>query len=404
MSKAAAVGLRVVHFQKPGLYSPDVVQHCEQVHLIDYQDVGLVTALARTLHEIEPFSHIFTQSEIGQLVVGHLNDVLGLPGNSYQTYRTLHDKFALRSLLNKEGIGPVDAAALTDAETLREFLARHGTAIVKPTMASGSLGVRAVGPGDDPAEVWAWTQTFGTGAFMVEERLCGVEVSVESFTLDGRHTMVAVTQKDTGGGVIELGHVTPPLLPAAETEPLNDFIARVLDVAGVIEGTCHSEVILTVDGPRLIESHNRLGGDSIPKLVELTTGVDMEALTFRSALPDGTAQVQGENLGAAAICFLTAPAGQVVAVEGIEEAKAVAGVAEVYVSAEPGGRVRPLVWSDDRCGHVIAEANNPADATRIARAAAASIRILTEPDAGESAMGMAEYLTEVEEELDPFTH
>lgn len=403
MSKAAAAGLSVIHFQKPGLYSPDVVQYCEQVHLFDYQDIDQVSAISLSLHKVRPFSHIFTQSEIGQLVVGHLNDLLNLPGNTYETFRTLHDKLTMRTVLNKEGIGPVDAAALDGPETLRAFLTKHGSAVVKPTMASGSLGVRVLAQGDDPDEVWQWTQTFGSGAFMVEERLVGLELSVESFTLEGRHNLVAITEKDTDGGVIELGHVTPARVSASTALELNAFTERALNAIGVIEGTCHTELMLTVDGPRVIESHNRLGGDGIPKLVELATGIDMESLTFLPALPAGSAEPEPKESGAAAVCFLTATPGRVVALEGVDEALEANGVIEVHISAKVGSTVRPLLWSDDRCGHVMVHAEDASTAVSLARQIASTISIRTEPIVDSEVWSMAAYLTEVEEELDPFT-
>jgi hypothetical protein len=65
--------------------------------------------------------------------------------------------------------------------------------------------------------------------------------------------------------------------------------------------------------------------------------------------------------------------------------------------------VRPLVWSDDRCGHVMAQASDPETASLLACKAAAAIRIITEPVADADTLTMAEYLAEVEEELDPFT-
>jgi biotin carboxylase len=53
-----------------------------------------------------------------------------------------------------------------------------------------------------------------------------------------------------------------------------------LNAAGYRTGPAHTELRLTPAGPRIIESQARLGGDRIPRLVELATGIDIERAVF----------------------------------------------------------------------------------------------------------------------------
>nr|WP_317633476.1 ATP-grasp domain-containing protein [Streptomyces sp. HUAS 15-9] len=402
LGKAAAMGLEVVNFQKPALFTPEVVGHCAQVHLIDYQDIELVTRLARTLHAVRPFERILTQSEIGQLVVGHLNDELGLQGNGLTVMRTLHDKLALRTLLNAKGIGPVDVVRGTNRDALHRFVAEHGSAVVKPVMGSGSLGVRKIRSVAEVDEVWDWLSSFGIGTFMVEELLEGREVSVETFSYRGEHHVLAVTGKETGGGVVELGHVVPAPLGMADQRAVADFTAAVLDTVGVAEGTAHTELILTAAGPRVVESHARCGGDRITKLVELSTGIDMEELPFHLLDTTGFTVPSPEAKGAAAIRFLTAEPGRVVTVEGVEKARAHEAVIELDVKVQEGDLVRPLHWSEDRCGYVLVHAASTSEAIAQADKISSSIEIRTEAVADIPEVHMNDVLAEVDEILDPF--
>ncbi|GES30273.1 ATP-grasp domain-containing protein [Streptomyces angustmyceticus] len=400
--KAAECGLCVVNVDKPVLFEPAARKHCAQTHLIDYQDIGLVTTLARALHQHAPFTRVLSQTEAGPLVAGHLTTVLGIAGNGVGVARVLHDKLALRDLLNTRGLGSVAARRGTSCQALRDFVAHHGGAVVKPTKGSGSLAVRKVRSAGEATEAWDWLASYGVRHFMVEELLAGPELSVETFSVDGRHTVLAITGKDNGDGVVALGHVVPAELNQEEASAVAALTCRMLDAVGLVEGPAHTEVILTADGPRVVESHNRCAGGHINELVAMVHGVDLERLTYRLAGPDPVTVPEPAADGAAAVRFLTPPAGRVESVEGVDEARAAAGVVRVEVKVEPGQDVRPLHWSEDRSGVVVVRAENSAAAARRARQVAESIEIRTEPSEQEPATTMGELLAAVDEVLDPF--
>ncbi|MFJ4816066.1 ATP-grasp domain-containing protein [Streptomyces sp. NPDC088801] len=400
--KAADCGLDVVNIDKPALFDPAARAHCVQTHLVDYQDISLVTALARALHAHRPFRRVVSQTEAGPLVAGHLTTALGLPGTGAATARLVHDKAALRALLTARGISPVAFQVGASHSVLRAFAERHGALVVKPTMASGSLGVRKVRSPREVPEALAWLADFGVGEFMVEELLTGTEISVESFSVAGRHTVLAVSRKDNGGGVVALGHALPAPLSAECAAEVDDVVCRMLDAVGLIDGPAHTELILTADGPRVVESHLRCAGGRIGELVELVHGIDTERLTCQLALPDGVPELAPAARGGAAVRFLTPRPGRVRTVEGLAAARRAAGVVRAEVGVEPGALVEPLRWSEDRCGFVVARAGDAVTAERRARQAAALIRIHTEPLPAGPTTTMRDLLTAADEVLDPF--
>ncbi|MFI9628864.1 ATP-grasp domain-containing protein [Streptomyces sp. NPDC052042] len=402
--KAAALGYEVVHVQKPSAFDPAVVEHCAQLLLVDYQDVPTTTALVRALHERSPFTRVFTQTEAAQVVAGHLTETLGLPGNGARTTRLLHDKPALRALLNEHGIGPVPMLVRPGLEEFRDFVKAHDGAVLKPTMGSGSLGVRMVTALDQVDEAWAWREEFAMESFMAEQLLTGEELSVETFSAGGRHLVVAVTGKETGGGVVEIGHVVPAPLSAEDLTAVHELVTATLDAVGLVDGPAHTEVILTADGPRVIESHSRRGGDRINDLIRLVHDVDLEESTYRLAESDDPLPVLPPAEGAAAIRFLVAQPGVVTSVTGTDDADGAPGVTDVHVQVEAGDTVHPLRWSEDRCGYVVARGRDSAQAVRLAAEAAARIVITTEPPHGSPVPGatLEDLLHEVDEVLDPF--
>lgn len=60
-------------------------------------------------------------------------------------------------------------------------------------------------------------------------------------------------------------------------DALVDYVLQVLDAVGLRHGPCHTEVMLTPAGPRLVEVNARLHGLQGPKLIELATGTSKAA-------------------------------------------------------------------------------------------------------------------------------
>ena len=113
--------------------------------------------------------------------------------------------------------------------------------------------------------------------FLMEEFLDGPEISVETLTFDGRHVVVAVTDKEIGGpGFVEIGHSQPSGCSAETLREVTRLVTDFLDAVGLRNGPGHTEVKLTSRGPRIVESHNRVGGGRINELAEIAYGVDME--------------------------------------------------------------------------------------------------------------------------------
>ncbi|HET6989498.1 MAG TPA: ATP-grasp domain-containing protein, partial [Kribbella sp.] len=298
--------------------------------------------------------------------------------------------------LAAKGVSPVASAVGRSAQDVREFVQVHGLPIiVKPIRESGSLGVFAIRERADvdlvserfrSLDERQWTTKDLSSAdsfddFLMEEFLDGPEISVETLTFDGRHVVVAVTDKELGGpGFVELGHSQPSRCSAETLREVTRLVTDFLDAVGLRSGPGHTEVKLTSRGPRIVESHNRIGGDRINDLAEIVYGVDME----RYALGAGFGVVEPlttspEPRGGAAIRFLTPEPGRVVEVTGVDAVRADPAYVDLQLKVEPGDDVPPLTWNEDKVGHVIARGATAAEAIAHGRRLAAAIHVRTEP-------------------------
>ncbi|MEU8175755.1 ATP-grasp domain-containing protein [Microbispora hainanensis] len=346
----------------------------ERAVLLDYErDRGLLGAMAAAHHRELPLAGALSMTEPGLLPAARLRDELGLPGASARTTGLLRDKRRMRALLDGRRGMAVAWAAGTGPGDVERFAARHGyPCVVKPVDGAGSAAVTRV---DGPADAAEAARLAGP-EFIVEEFLDGPEVSVESLSFGGEHVIVAVTGKGLTAGFVEISHVVPAPLPPGDLERVGDLVRTFLDLAGLQDGPAHTEVVLTAEGPKLVESHDRVGGDRINDLVRLAYGVDMvEAAVAWFAHGERRVTAPEKAARGAAVTFLTAPLsrgrGLVTAVDGVEEARAEARLVKVRVG--PGDTVTAVRDSHDRLGYVLADGPTGPDALARSRALAARI-------------------------------
>ena len=395
--KARELGLDVVFAQFPDEYDRGHWPYVDQALLLDYVDVDRFLPLVRALHEAYPFQAAVSQFELGLMPAARVSEALGLGGESVDTVELLLDKWRMRQHLAAKGISPVASAVGRSAQDVRDFVQEHGLPIiVKPVRESGSLGVFRI---HDQADVdavaerfrslddgrWTVKDLFSADSFddfLIEEYLDGPEISVETVSFDGRHVVVAVTDKECGGpgGFVEIGHSQPSSCSAETLREVTRLVTDFLDAVGMRNSSGHTEVKLTSRGPRIVESHNRVGGDRIPELAEIAYGVDMERYALGARL--GVVEpltTSPEPRGGAAIRFLTPEPGRVVEVTGVDAVRADPALVDLQLGVGPGDEVPPLTWNEDKVAHVIARGATANEAIAHGRRLAAAINVRTEP-------------------------
>ncbi len=393
--KARELGLDVVYAQFPDEYDRGHWPYVDQALLLDYGDIDRLLPLVTAMHEKYPFQAVVSLFELGLLPAARINEALGLGGESVATVELLLDKWRMRRHLATRGISPVASAVGRTAQDLREFVQAHGLpVIVKPIRESGSLGVfclrdRADVDGvaerfrslDD--EQWAvgdLSSTESFDEFLMEEFLDGPEISVETLTFERRHVVVAVTDKELADpGFVEIGHSQPSGCSAETLREVTRLVTDFLDAVGLRNGPGHTEVKLTSRGPRIVESHNRVGGGRINELAEVAYGVDMEryALGSRVGAVDPLT-TSPEPRGGAAVRVLTPEPGRVVEVTGLDAVRADPAFVDLQLRVSPGDDVPPLTWNEDKVGHVIARGATAAEAIAHGRRLAEAINVRTE--------------------------
>ncbi|MEU6813692.1 ATP-grasp domain-containing protein [Streptomyces sp. NPDC046860] len=378
-----AHGCHVLYGGTLAEFGPGHQDACDEALLLSGADGDAWLDHALALHKAVPFDRVVTVRERFLTTAARIRDALGLPGNPPRTVLLLKDKARMReALADAPGAPAVQAALMRAPGDLAAFAERAGLPVVlKPRDGSGSQGIHVLRDTAD-VERAARLVEAAPDTLLAEEFLAGPEYSVESFSRAGEHHVLAVTEKFTGDNAVEIGHLVPARVDAARHRALEAATSAFLDAVGLTDGPAHTEIIVTPRGPRVVESHDRPGGDGIIDLVREVTGADVRDLLaahVAGAVPPAPAA----TAGAAAVWFLTAPPGPVTEITGEEAAAAGPGVVDTALDVAPGDTVPELRGSDDRCGWVLAVGDDPGQALARARAAAAEIRITTRPVPGE---------------------
>ena len=303
---------------------------------------------------------------------------LGLPAISVDCAARATDKLLMIRAFHEHGV-PAPWFEVLDADADVEALAAElpYPCVVKPIDSSGSRGVTIVHDAAElPAAVAYSRAASRSSALLVEEYLQGPEVSVELLVVDGEPLLVTITDKSTSGPphFIETMHSQPSALPAEVQREILAVAGAAIAAIGATTGAAHAEIIVTPDGPKMVEIGARMGGDRITThMVPLSTGIDMTRAVIELAL-GGRPNLERTAARACVHRFLSAPEGVLAGIAGVAEARALPGVEGVFVSCAAGDRLVAPTSSGTRAGSVLVSAATLTAAHETAAAAAAVIR------------------------------
>lgn len=203
---------------------------------------------------------------------------MGLLSNRFEDALVATNKYEMRKRFIQQDVKSprFEAATVDKLPDVDNF---RFPVIVKPTDRSGSRGVLKVFHKDQLKDAVARSQEESfSGEAIVEEFISGREVSVETITWEGKHYILAITDKVTTGTpyFVELEHHQPTTLDLSVQEKIRIETRKALTAVGVRVGAGHSEFIITeTNDVYAVEVGARMGGDFIGSdLVYLSTGYD----------------------------------------------------------------------------------------------------------------------------------
>ena len=373
IEKAAEMGLNVVALDMNpdaiGFNVPGVIKE-----VISTIDIPAAVKAAKK-HQIDGVMTLAT--DMPMRTVAAIAGECGLPGISEETAIKATDKSAMREALLNAGVPVPVFYKVNNLDELKTAVSRiSGSFMVKPADSSGSRGILKVDGKDKASEAYEYAKSFSrNGIVIVEDCMVGPEVSVETLAYEGEVHVIQITDKITTGAphFVEMGHTQPTRLDCADE--IKKIAIAANKAIGIKFGPSHTEIIVTKEGPKIVELGARLGGDCITThLVPLSTGVNMVEACIKIALgmkPD----IQSTLSCGSAIRYFHQNPGIIKSISGIEEAERISGIQQISIVHGVGERITEIVDSGSRMGFAIAQGKDADDASQKCEEALSKIRI-----------------------------
>ncbi|MEV0328165.1 ATP-grasp domain-containing protein [Micromonospora echinospora] len=282
----AAHGVDLVHVQAAeqmhdALPGPDLTAFVDNI-------VFSGDALPR-LRALDPICVVAGQDS-GVALADRLSEQLGLPTNGSASSPLRRDKYRMVEQLRTDGLRCARQFRAADPADLVCWIKENTTypVVVKPVRSAGTDRVRMCH--DDAAveaaarAVLAAPDVYGAANtdVLVQSYLPGEEYIVDTVSRDGRRFVCGVWRYHKrlvadGRPVYDRDVLLDP-----SEQPVPELIAYVDDVLaslGVRHGSAHAEVIVTPDGPALVEIGARMNGNMNPGFHDVCLGHNQASLT-----------------------------------------------------------------------------------------------------------------------------
>ena len=262
---------------------PQVAAYLERAHqLLAVPDIDYeaIEDKVLQLHEKNSIDAVICLIDIRLIEASKLAQRLNLHFLNPASALLLRDKFKVRSRLAQCGIKQEDFALAETTQELKQAVEKLGLPLlIKPVDGYGSqnivslLELADLEPWINPLEHLLPSHAeYGLGVkandrLLVERYMEGELIGCDTLTTNGEHQLLGVNQKRMFAPpsfAIQGGCFTPRNAKHADLER---YVFDILDAVDFNWGAAHIELMVTAEGPRLVEINPRLVGAKIARLV-----------------------------------------------------------------------------------------------------------------------------------------
>ncbi|KQL33386.1 acetyl-CoA carboxylase biotin carboxylase subunit family protein [Psychrobacillus sp. FJAT-21963] len=222
-----------------------------------------------------------------------VSNKLNLPSNSYESVLVLSKKDLFRNFLINNGFNCPKAKSFNTVDEAKKSLSDFQfPLIVKPTDSSGSKGVSRIDINDelDYAFDFAISNSINKTVIieefieMVHEYMIGGDI----FVINGKIEFFGLLNCHRNNEInplVPIGKSHPLLIEEEKLDLVRKELQKVISLLEIKVGALNIEVMFSKDGKLyIIEMGPRNGGNMIPQLLEIITGVNLVKATVEAAL------------------------------------------------------------------------------------------------------------------------
>ena len=368
---------RLQHYrQQPQLASP--LRWAREFIEVDPFDYAEVERRVLAVHARQRIDAVLCLIDIRLIEAARIAARLGVRHISPASAALLRDKYRVRCALADCGLAQPEFAVAESNQEIKLAVQRLGLPVlIKPVDGYGSQNIVVLRhPEDlDPLlspldELLPSGADYGLGVkandrVLIERFMSGNIIGCDTLSSGGHHRLLGVHEKllfPPPSFAIRGGSFTPNYAALGDVER---YVFAALDAVGFDWGAAHTEVMLTADGPRIIEINPRLVGAKIARLVGFGLGRSLHAELIALHAGEPMTKASGSHPSVAVSRWIAAAEdGILTEVEMPHSVDARIRCTEILKQA--GDFVRPPLENADRIGYVMVCDNDKIEAERLA--------------------------------------
>jgi biotin carboxylase len=349
--------------------------------------------------ERSPIHGVLAVGDRPTVMAAYLSQLLSLPGHAPEAAIAARDKRLSRERFKAAGLPVpsfltvpvgVDPAGLVDRVTF--------PAVIKPTVLSASRGVIRV---DDPV---SFATAFDrvrrllaspdvrelhdpeADVIQIEDYIPGAEFAFEGLLEHGELRTLAIFDKPDpleGPFFEETIYVTPSRINPGIQQQIAAAVGAAVNALGLHHGPIHAECRVNSRGVFVLEVAARPIGGLCAKVLRFERAgepsIGFEEFLLRHAIGEPMGDWRRESDASAVMMIPIPRSGVFRRAHGLDDARAVAHVQEVQVTAKPDQQLMALPEGASYLGFVFARARTPEDAEAAVRDAHARLRFTIDP-------------------------
>lgn len=345
--------------------SPDCVARdlADHFYLVSTKDVSSVAKLAKELTKAGKIHGVYTQGADVEYTVAYAAREAGLYGVDPEAALNCNDKSRARKLLVEGGVSKVPYKVITTEAEAVDAVSRVGfPCYVKPADNCGSRGMTRLvsSSGLKEAVIEALDACYDNKKVLIEKEISGEEYSVDTIIYKGKLYPAGISDRvfqSKEKYAVQIGSRTPSLLSAEKQDAMYQAMRAAAKVLSVTDGAFKGDLVIQSDTGRveIIEVTARTSGGHDSQLRKpLSFGIDLMKATIDIALGqplDPLDLIPRWVKWSSTFAIFPEP-GIVKEISGLDETKAISGVADIVVLVKEGDVIDPYIHSAKRTNFI----------------------------------------------------
>ncbi len=260
--------------------------------------------------------------------------------------------------------------------------------VIKPTDNSGSRGILKINSAEEISEKYDEALTFSKNStIIIEEFLTGPQISTESIIVNNKIITTGFADRNYDKLAsfepyfIEDGHTIPSTLSVTLKNKVLNVVNDAINSLGINFGVAKGDILIHDGHPIVLEMAARTsGGRFATDMVPLSSGANILKPLIQMSIGDDIDMnfLDSTLTRSAAQRFFFPKPGKLVSINGLEEAKKIPGVHDIYIKPNLlGTYIKKVTNHSERVGYVIASGKTRNNAISIAEKVIKTIKFVT---------------------------